>query len=147
MQSKLLADRDGSRTFVLVMETGDEAMSCIRAFANHEHLAAAQFSGIGAFSRATLNYFDWERKEYHGNPVNEQVEVASLIGDVATAPDGSRTVHAHIVLGRRDGSALAGHLAEGHVRPTLEIILTEAPAHLRKVYDPESRLALIRPEA
>jgi hypothetical protein len=147
MQSRLLADGNGLRTFVLVMETGDEAMSCIRAFANQEHLAAAQFSGIGAFSRATLNYFDWERKEYRGNPVNEQVEVASLIGDVAIAPDGSRTVHAHIVLGRRDGSALAGHLAEGHVRPTLEIILTEAPVHLRKVYDAESRLALIRPDA
>jgi hypothetical protein len=49
-------------------------------------LRAAQFSGIGAFSRATVSYFDWERKEYRGNPVNEQVEVASLIGDVAIAP-------------------------------------------------------------
>jgi predicted DNA-binding protein with PD1-like motif len=147
MQSKLLADRDGLRTFALVMETGDEAMSCIRAFANQERLAAAQFSGIGAFSRAALNYFDWERKKYQGNAVDEQVEVASLIGDVALAPDGSRTVHAHIVLGRRDGSALAGHLAEGHVRPTLEVILTETPAHLRKVYDPKSGLALIRPDA
>jgi hypothetical protein len=147
MQSKLLADQNGLRTFVLVLETGDEAMTCLRGFANQEQLTAAQFTGIGAFSRAVLNYFDWERKEYQGNPVDEQVEVASLIGDVAIAPDGSRTVHAHIVLGRRDGSALAGHLAEGHVRPTLEIILTEPPAHLRKVYDPESRLALIRPKA
>lgn len=147
MQSKLLADRDGLRTFALVMETGDEAMSCLRRFAGRERLSAAQFSGIGAFSAATLNYFDWSRKEYLGNPVREQVEVASLIGDVATGPDGKPTVHVHIVLGRRDGSALAGHLAEGHVRPTLEIVLTETPAHLRKVFDPESGLALIRPQA
>lgn len=147
MQSKLLADCDGLRTFALVMETGDEAMNCLRHFAERERLSAAQFSGIGAFSAATLNYFDWSRKEYLGNPVREQVEVASLIGDVATGPDGKPTVHVHIVLGRRDGSALAGHLAEGHVRPTLEIVLTEAPAHLRKVFDPESGLALIRPRA
>jgi predicted DNA-binding protein with PD1-like motif len=145
MQSKLLADRDGLRTFALVMETGDETMSCLHRFTEQERLSAAQFSGIGAFSAATLNYFDWPQRKYMGNAVREQVEVASLIGDVAAGPDGKPTVHVHIVLGRRDGSALAGHLAEGHVRPTLEIVLTETPAHLRKVFDPESGLALIRP--
>ena len=143
----MLADRDGLRTFLLVMETGDEAMSCLSAFADRERVTAGQFSGIGAFSAATLNYFDWERREYFGNPVTEQVEVASLNGDIAIAPDGSRAVHAHVVLGRQDGSALAGHLAKGDVRPTLEIILTEAPAYLRKVYDRESGLALISPSA
>ena len=44
----------------------------------------------------------------------------------------------------RDGSAKAGHLGEGHVRPTLEVIVTESPAHLRKVKDEETGLALIR---
>ena len=39
---------------------------------------------------------------------------------------------------------MAGHLAEAHVRPTLEVIVTESPAHLRKVKDKESGLALIR---
>jgi hypothetical protein len=41
---------------------------------------------------------------------------------------------------------MAGHLGEAHVRPTLEVIVTESPAHLRKVTDPETRLALIRPQ-
>ena len=76
-------------------------------------------------------------------PVEEQVEVASLIGDIAVGPDGKPSVHVHAVLGRRDGTALAGHLQEGHVRPTLEIIITELPAHLCKVKDAESGLALI----
>jgi len=49
----------------------------------------------------------------------------------------------HAVLGRRDGTALAGHLQAGYVRPTLEIIITESPAHLCKVKDAESGLALI----
>ena len=52
-------------------------------------------------------------------------------------------MHVHAVLGRRDGTALAGHLQDGRVRPTLEIIVTESPAHLRKTKDPESGLALI----
>jgi predicted DNA-binding protein with PD1-like motif len=63
------------------------------------------------------------------------------------APDGKPTVHVHLVLGRRDGSALAGHLGEAHVRPTLEIVLTEVPAHLQKRKDPATGLALIRPDS
>ena len=78
--------------------------------------------------------------------MREQVEVASLIGDVALGPDGKQALHIHLVLGRRDGTALAGHLAKAHVRPTLEVIVTEAPAHLRKVYDPQTGLTLIRPD-
>ena len=147
MQSKLLHEDGGQRTFALVLETGDEVMACLQAFADRERLTAAQLTGIGAFSDAMLAYFDWERKEYLPIPVTEQVEVASLIGDVALAPDGGRALHIHLVLGRRDGSALAGHLREAHVRPTLELLLTESPAHLRKVHDKESGLALIRPQA
>jgi predicted DNA-binding protein with PD1-like motif len=73
-------------------------------------------------------YFDWEKKEYLKRPVKEQVEVASLIGDVAEDPDGAPTLHIHIVVGTRDGSAKAGHLGEAHVRPTLEVIVTDSPA-------------------
>jgi uncharacterized protein len=99
----------------------------------------AQITGIGALSDAELNYFDWDKKIYNKIAVEEQVEVASLLGDVALVPDGAPTLHLHIVVGRRDGTALAGHLGKAHVRPTLETVLTESPAHLRKVYDPDSR--------
>lgn len=92
-------------------------------------------------------YFDWEKKEYQRIPVHEQVEVASLIGDVAEAPSGQPALHIHLVVGRRNGSAMAGHLGEAHVRPTLEVIVTESPAHLRKVKDAATGLALIRPQA
>jgi predicted DNA-binding protein with PD1-like motif len=143
MQAKLIHQEGGERTFAVILDTGDEVMACLQAFAEKEKLAAAQITGIGAFSRAELAYFDWETKEYLSIPVEEQVEVASLLGDVALT-DGKPSIHAHLVLGRRDGSALAGHLKHGHVRPTLEVIITESPAHLRKCKDAESGLALIR---
>jgi predicted DNA-binding protein with PD1-like motif len=41
---------------------------------------------------------------------------------------------------------MAGHLGEAHVRPTLEVIVTESPAYLRKVKDAATGLALIRPQ-
>lgn len=146
MQSKLLNDAGGQRTFAVILATGDEVMACLKEFVTREKISAAQISAIGALSDVVLEYFDWEKKGYMKIPLREQVEVASLLGDVAEA-DGKPAIHLHIVVGRRDGSAMAGHLGEAHVRPTLEVILTESPAHLRKRHDPESGLALIRIDA
>lgn len=145
MRTQKLHESDGLRTWAVVLAAGDEVMASLQSFVDREAVEAAQLTAIGAFERATLAYFDWQRKEYRHNEVAEQVEVASLIGDVAVAPDGKRALHIHLVLGRRDGSALAGHLAGAIVRPTLEVIVTEAPAHLRKRRDPESGLLLISP--
>ncbi len=89
-------------------------------------------TAIGAFSDVVLMYFDWEKKSYLSIPVREQVEVAALIGDVAEDPSGKPSLHIHLVVGKRTGEALAGHLAEGHVRPTLEVIVTESPTHFAR---------------
>ena len=106
--SRLLHENAGQRTFALVLATGDEAMRCLQSFVARERVSAAQISAIGAFSEAVLGYFDWEKKEYRRNPVSEQLEVASLLGDVALSPEGEPALHLHAVLGRRDGTALAG---------------------------------------
>ena len=143
MKSKLLHEQNGQRTFALVFDTGDEAMAGLVEFAKTNELAASQITAIGALRDVTLGYFDWESKKYKKIAVNEQVEVLSLIGDVALK-DGKPAVHAHLVVGRSDGTTRGGHLIEAHVRPTLEVILVESPAHLCKQFDPESGLALIR---
>lgn len=143
MQTKLLHEADGQRTYALILSQGDEAMACLKAFAQAENLSAASFKAIGAFERAELAFFEWETKEYLPIPVEEQVEVASLTGDIVLDEAGRPVVHCHAVLGRRDGSCVAGHLNAGQVRPTLEVILTEAPVHLRKRQDPVSGLQLI----
>jgi len=134
-----------TRTWAVVLETGDEANACLLDFAKAQNLSAAHFTAIGAFQRAVLGYFDWNTKSYKRNAVDAQVEVVALIGDVAL--DGAQpSLHMHAVLGQSDGHALGGHLLEGHVRPTLEVIVTETPAHLRRQRDPVSGLALIHPD-
>ena len=147
MQYKKLHESSGQRTFAVVLETGDEVLDCLNRFVKAERISTAGMTAIGAFSELVLMYFDWDKKEYQRIPVNEQVEVASLIGDVAEDPSGQPSIHIHLVVGKRDGSAMAGHLGEGRVRPTLEVIVTESPAHLRKRKDAETGLALIRPKA
>jgi predicted DNA-binding protein with PD1-like motif len=143
MKAKLIHEIYGQKTFALIFEARDEPMEGLVEFARANALGASQFTAIGAFSDVTLGYFDWNAKKYQRIPLREQVEVLSLIGDVALK-DGEPKVHAHVVVGRSDGSTRGGHLLEGHVRPTLELILTESPAHLRKEIDEETGLALIR---
>ena len=101
-----------SETFAVILQKGDEAMRCLQEFASKERLGASQVTAIGALSSAKLAFFDWESKQYQPIPVEEQVEVASLVGDIAVGPDGKPSVHVHAVLGRRDGAALAGHLQD-----------------------------------
>jgi predicted DNA-binding protein with PD1-like motif len=141
MKSKLLAT-DGGRTFALVFDSGDEVVAELTAFAKRERLSGSHFTGIGAFSDAVVGYFDWSSKDYDRISMREQVEVLSFAGDVAIDREEPK-VHAHVVLGKRDGTAHGGHLLEAHVRPTLEITLVETPAHLRRIYDPKSKLPLI----
>jgi predicted DNA-binding protein with PD1-like motif len=69
--------------------------------------------------------------------------VLSVIGDVATGDDGKPSIHMHVVLGLSDGTTRGGHLIEGAVNPTLEVTITETPAHLRRTKRPELGIALI----
>lgn len=146
MKAQLL-DRSSSglRTLVAVFETGDRVMAGLKELAA-ERLTAAQLSAIGACSKVELAYFDWDTKEYRSIPVDEQVEVASMLGDIGVDGEGAPALHVHLVLGRRDGSAVAGHLCEATVRPTLEVVITETPRHLHRLKDPATGLNLIRLE-
>lgn len=142
MKSKLLSEIAGRREWALIFDAGDEVVEELRRFAASERLCAAHFTGIGAFSKATVAWFDLQTKSYQPIELTEQVEVISLLGDVAE-DKGKPAVHAHLCVAKRDGSAHGGHLQKATVQPTLEVILIESPAHLRKTFRPEFGLALI----
>ncbi|MEW6638383.1 MAG: PPC domain-containing DNA-binding protein [Actinomycetota bacterium] len=143
MRSKRLHESDGQKTYALVFDEGDEVISTLTGFARENGLDAASFTALGAFGAATLGYFDMDEKEYRKIPVHEQVEVLSLLGTVAPKEDGEPQVHAHVVLGTSEGAARGGHLLEARVRPTLEVVLTESPEHLRRRMDEKTGLPLL----
>lgn len=143
MRSKLLHEIDNRKTFLLVFDTGDEVIEGILTFAKENSLSASYFSAIGALSSAELGFFNWETRSYDDIPVDEQVEVASLTGNLAMF-DGAPRVHAHAALSRQDGTCIGGHIIKATVRPTLELMLTEFPIELNRKKDDESGLALIR---
>jgi predicted DNA-binding protein with PD1-like motif len=141
MESKLINDAR-EKTYALIFDKGDEVIAGLTNFAKRENIGGAHFTAIGAFEKATLGFFDRQRKEYQEIPITEQVEVLSLLGDIARKGDEPK-VHAHVVVGKSDGSAHGGHILEAHVWPTLEVILIESPRHLQRTHDDETGLALI----
>lgn len=142
MKSLLIDQQDGLRTFVVVLATGDEVVQVLTAFAKEHGLSASSFKAIGAFSNAVVAYFEWSTKHYRHIPIDEQVEVLSLVGDITREGDEPK-LHAHVVVGKSDATAHGGHLIEGVVRPTLEVVLTELPRPLHRRFNREAGLALI----
>ena len=141
MRSSLLLDR-GERTFVVVFDKDEEVLEGLTRFASLERLRASRVTAIGALRDVVLGYFDPATRDYRRIPITEQVEVLSLLG-VVTLDGEKPKVHGHIVVSLADGAARGGHLLEGHVWPTLEVVVEELPRHLQRRTDPETGLALI----
>ncbi len=133
------------RVVAAIFDPGDDPIAGLTDAARRSGMDAAHLTGIGAFEHVTVGWFDLEARDYRKIEVTEQVEVLSLVGDITRAGAGSDEpkVHVHVVLGRSDGTAIGGHLLGGAVRPTLEIVISETPAQLRRRHDPDTGLALI----
>jgi len=143
MNSTLAAEENGRRTFVLILEPGEEAFTAISRFAAEKQIDGASLTALGAFERAKVGWFDPAARKYYPIPINEQCEVLSVIGDIAKDDDGKPSLHVHVVLGMQDGTTRGGHLMEGIVRPTLEVVLVETAVHLRRRKHADLGVALI----
>jgi len=142
MEVKQLPELQGQKRLAVFFGAGEEMMRSLADLAKIRSMPGAYFTRIGALRAAMLGFFDIARREYRRFGIDEQVEVLSLTGNIALE-EGEPRIHAHIVVGRFNGATLGGHLLEVHVRPTLEVILVETPASLRRRFDPATGLALL----
>ncbi len=117
-------------------------VEALTAFARERGIGAARLHGIGAFADAELGFLDFDRKDYERFRVEEDVEVLSFLGNLSVTDEGPR-VHAHVTLGKRDGSAVGGHLFEAHVGATLELFVMVLPGELRRIQDEATGVALL----
>ena len=144
MQVKEIKHTADEQVYTVVFSKGDEVLSGLTDFTLQHKIEDAHFTAIGAIEMATLAWLEPAKQIYHRIPVNQQAEVLSLIGDVATF-NGKPIVHMHAVLGRQDGSTVGGHVFELHVNPTLEVFMTVNAAPLKKKPDAASGMKLIDP--
>jgi len=142
LKTRLVSEHpNGERTYAVIFAKGDEIMSGLTEFAVREKLAAGHFSAIGALEHARFGWFDRARKAFRDIPVNEPVEMISLIGDLGLA-NGAPAIHAHGAVAFPDGHVRGGHILEAVAWPTLELFFTAYPAPLVKERDEETNLFL-----
>jgi predicted DNA-binding protein with PD1-like motif len=139
----LLSEENGQKSYVLAFHRGDEVMAGLTEFARQQHMTTAHFTAIGSFYKPTLAWYDVARKAFKTIPVDSEVEVASLIGNITADQNNSPLVHIHCVVADSNGKTTGGHLLEGPVGVTLEVFLTAEPTTVHKVTDEELGVKLI----
>ena len=142
LRSRLVINNSNAeRTYALIFAKGDEILSGLTEFAEREKLTAGYFTAIGALQSALFGWFDPLHKAYRNIPIEQQVELISLIGDVGLV-NGAPQIHAHGAVGLRDGQVRGGHLLEAIAWPTVELFFTACPTTLVKARDDETDLFL-----
>ena len=144
MKIRLLSENAGVKHYVIILAKGDEVMSGLTDFARQNKVTSASFTAIGAFSHATVAWFDDTRKEFRLIPIEQQVELVSMIGNIALVND-QPVVHTHVSVASSNGTVLGGHVINAFVFPTLELFMTVYPIPLHKESDEATGLKLIEP--
>jgi predicted DNA-binding protein with PD1-like motif len=144
MKVRLLSENAGVKQYAIILAKGDEVMSGLTDFARQNKVTSGSFTAIGAFSHATLAWFDDGRKEFKLIPIEQQVELISMVGDIALANE-QPAVHTHVAVASSDGTVRGGHVINAFVFPTLELFMTVYPTPLHKESDEATGLKLIDP--
>jgi predicted DNA-binding protein with PD1-like motif len=146
MKVKLLNESNGQRDFVVVFQIGDEFFAGLTRFAEEYHIQSAHLTAVGGLHDARLAWYDLEKKMYRVIPIDQPVEVDSLVGDIARL-NGKPSVHMHCVVSMSDGTTRGGHVLGGHVSPLLEVWVTADSTPLLKRFDEKTGLNLMDPDA
>jgi len=93
------------------------------AIARREKFRTAKVEAIGGVNELRVAYFNSRAKKYEEHEYHEFLEVACLIGNI-TLKDEEPFLHLHGTFGRRDMSAICGHVVSGKVFPLLEAVFT-----------------------
>jgi predicted DNA-binding protein with PD1-like motif len=109
---------------VVRLNTGEDLLDGITAYATDNGIAAAWLTYLGAVSRAALRYYDQDERVYVDFDLDEHLEVLSGVGNVSLL-DGKPFVHTHAAFADEDGRAWGGHLNTGTTVWALEIRIQE----------------------
>lgn len=121
--------------YFLRLDPEEKIVQSLLEFIENHDIPSGFFMGVGAVKDATLRYFDQQTKEFVEMEFVEGMEVTALTGNISTM-SGEPYIHPHIVLGRRNFSTISGHLKEGTVGPTLEVVLVSGDEAIGRRFEP-----------
>jgi uncharacterized protein len=130
------------RAFVGRLPKGSDLLLGITDYIVKHKVTLGEVRGLGAVSRAVLQFFSQERREYETITYDESLEILSLYGNISIR-DHDPFPHLHIVLGNKRGEAFGGHLTTGTIVYAAEIVIHEFDGKkLLRGRDPETGLYL-----
>jgi hypothetical protein len=132
------------RRFVGRLPHGKDLITFVEDFCKKASIQMATFSVIGAVSSVTMGAYDQKQQVYVTFKEEAQLEIVNCIGNVSLM-DGNPVVHAHIVLGDKQGKVTGGHLFSETILFAGEIELQELTGKpLERAYDDTTGLMLWR---
>ena len=124
-------------------DPGEEVLSSLTTFCSERSIFAGTFSGIGAAKEVVLSYYNLPHKQYQDTTINEDVEIVSLLGNIATM-DGKVVVHCHGSFGDSEYTPKAGHVKKLIVSATCEITVQVLQGKLERAYDEKTGLNILK---
>ena len=128
--------------FVLRLEKGEEIINALKQAASNNRIKGAFFFGLGVGKDLVLGYYDAHRKSYVKKAFAGEYEFTSFNGDIARFKD-EIIVHCHVTVTDYEFHAFGGHLFQGIVPATCEIILFPFSKTLKRKKDRVTGLALL----
>jgi len=104
----------------------------------HDIKNAVVLSGLGQLKEFKLGYFK-EKNNYLPELFNRPHELLSLTGNICKQ-NNDYILHLHAVLGDENKKTIGGHLIEGKVEVTHEIVLLKTDIEVERRFEEETGL-------
>jgi len=117
---------------VVIMEHGEDFLDNVKRLIESPELPelAVVVTALGMLNDVEMGYFDGKKYEIH--KLAEPAELLGVSGLITKDTD--PPYHFHVTLGKKDGGVTGGHLLEGKVWNTVEMVLEGCEIKLRRVH-------------
>ncbi len=142
MQYSSIAEGHDIRTYLVRLDPDEEIIAWLSWFADDRRIDSGFVSALGTVHDAVLGYFDRATGQYLKRTVEADCEITALFGTLALK-EGKPSAHVHVTLGTREFQAIAGHLFQGKVAATCELVIRQLPGIAQRKKDEKSGLWLL----
>ena len=128
--------------YIIRLERGNEILQSLKEFCEKNEIKCGYFTGIGALDSVELAHYFVDTKKYSSQKIEKPLEIVNLTGNVTTMGD-EVYLHCHITLSDEEMHAIAGHLKEGRISATCEIVLVQLSDTVNRKFDEKIGLNLM----
>ena len=124
--------------FIRLFPDEDVNEKLVEACRLHKVKTAVILSAVGQLKKAKIGYFK-TKGNYTPKEFKKPFEILSLTGNICSQNE-DFLLHLHVVLGDEDKKAFGGHLLQGIVGVTAEIVLLKSDVHIQRETDEDTGL-------